>query len=219
VSNATLIPAGVGPWFHPDIPVGIEPRPGGPLTPRDVGLPYSDPELRLIGLSGYAGSGKDTVAKMLGPRGYQRVAFADPLRTLAYHMNPAIQDRVDVEGWDQAKKVDYIRPYLQKLGVLARHHLGNDVWIRPAVEKLWLHGSLSGRWVITDVRFHNEASAIRDLGGRLVRLLRPDVGPVNDHISETEMGSLSFGYDYILNNDSTPAVLFDRVQEMEEALF
>jgi dephospho-CoA kinase len=39
----------------------------------------------IIGLTGYAQSGKDTVANILVENyGYQRVAFADPIRALLY---------------------------------------------------------------------------------------------------------------------------------------
>jgi dephospho-CoA kinase len=71
----------------------------------------------IIGLSGYAQSGKDTVAKVLVEKyGYRRVAFADPIRDLLYGMDPLVpkgygesvinyrlQDLVDSYGWEKWK--------------------------------------------------------------------------------------------------------------------
>jgi dephospho-CoA kinase len=41
-------------------------------------------EVGLIGLSGYAGAGKDEVAKILAECEWRRASFADPLRAALY---------------------------------------------------------------------------------------------------------------------------------------
>ena len=47
----------------------------------------------IIGLTGYAQSGKDSVADILVKNyGYTRIAFADPIRKLLYETNPAVKD-------------------------------------------------------------------------------------------------------------------------------
>ena len=47
----------------------------------------------IIGLSGYARSGKDAVAQVLVSEfGFKRVAFADPIRDLLYEMDPKIDE-------------------------------------------------------------------------------------------------------------------------------
>jgi len=43
------------------------------------------------------------------------------------------------------------------------------------------------RVVITDVRFENEAMMIKLMGGQLWRVKRLGIGPVNDHVSESEL--------------------------------
>src|SRR5690606_31883458 len=88
------------------------------------------------------------------------------------------------------------------LGVAARHHLGDDVWVK-AVERTM---SLYGKYVITDVRFPNEYAWIRSKGGVIIRITRPGVGPVNDHVSERLADA-----DMYVNNDSTPEELGSRV--------
>jgi len=148
----------------------------------------------IIGLTGYAQSGKDTVADILVENyGYQRVAFADPIRDLLYEANPMlkegyrVQGLVDVYGWDRVK-VDYpeARDLLQRLGVGARKTFGEDFWIEQALKGLKLFGNAN--YVITDVRFPNEAIAIRKYDNAQVwRIKRNGVNAVNQHVSETAM--------------------------------
>jgi hypothetical protein len=40
----------------------------------------------MIGILGFAGTGKDTVAELLGYHGYQRMAFADPLKRVVMEL-------------------------------------------------------------------------------------------------------------------------------------
>ncbi len=49
-------------------------------------------------------------------------------------------------------------------------------------------------WVITDVRFPNEAQAIKEKGGYVIRIDRPGVKPINDHPSETSLDTWKFDY-------------------------
>jgi len=56
-----------------------------------------------------------------------------------------------------------------------------------------------GNYVITDVRFQNEAEVIVNHGGSIWRVQRPGVEAVNAHVSEWEMDNYNF--DNILVND------------------
>ena len=53
-------------------------------------------------------------------------------------------------------------------------------------------------WIITDVRFPNEAKAIKDRGGILIRINRPALVESN-HLSETSLDSATF--DFVINNN------------------
>lgn len=157
----------------------------------------------IIGLSGFARSGKDTVAETLVKEcGYERVAFADAIRDILYAMNPQVGgDRlvplVDEYGWDVAKAKEEVRELLQSLGYSARRVIGDGVWIEAALRNL----DPDKNYVIADVRFQNEAETIRMLGGEIWRVERPDVTAVNTHISEVDMSGYIF--DEVLQNDGT----------------
>jgi hypothetical protein len=99
----------------------------------------------IIGLCGYAGSGKDTVAKIIVETYKSNVvitAFADALRNLAAKLNVHLPpeengDRVrylDVlqkyGGYEKAKRaVPGVRKYLVALGYGMRELVDPDIWI------------------------------------------------------------------------------------------
>lgn len=160
----------------------------------------------IIGLSGYAQSGKDTVAKyLIEQKGFERIAFADPIRDLLYELNPIIsvvanepmylRGRVDRDGWEEAKKVTEVRRLLQVLGVGARKIIDEDLWVIKALKTM----SEDNNYVITDVRFQNESTHIRLAGGKIWRVERIGIEAVNDHISEHDLDNWEFD-SYIHNN-------------------
>lgn len=170
----------------------------------------------IVGLSGYARSGKDTVASLL-PH-HTRRAFADPMRDALYTLNPIIfdhhervSDLVDRFGWDKAKVMfPELRRLLQVLGTeVGRQMIDEDVWVTMATRDL----SPSDDIVFADVRFPNEAKAIKALGGTVWRINRPGNEPINAHSSETAMDDWAF--DAILDNSGT---LEDLLAQVETAI-
>lgn len=157
----------------------------------------------VIGLVGFAGAGKDSVADVLcGRHAFARVAFADPLREMASALNPYIAtgglpgrgddglvryaDALRHFGYTDAKvRYAEVRAFLQRLGTDAgRAVLGDDIWVRTAVANARALLTDHEGVAFTDVRFQNEADAVREMGGVVVRVERPGVGAVNDHVSE-----------------------------------
>ena len=163
----------------------------------------------LIGLTGYAGSGKDTVADILvQEHGFVRYAFADKLRELLYEMNPVIEtdhsieavlrlrEVVDIDGWDYAKRTfPEVRELLQRVGVWHRENISEDFWVKQVKDQI-THEQLTAGVVVTDCRFANEAAWARSWGGKVMRVTRPGVGPANDHDSE----KLAFETDGTIHN-------------------
>lgn len=154
----------------------------------------------IVGLTGYAGAGKDEAAKGLVAAGWTRQAFADPVRSMALAIDPAIAASIGASGevypykgclrlstivqdfgWDEAKAIPEVRRFLQRLGTDAvRAHLGEDAWV-SAFDRAH---NRSVDTVAPDVRFPNEAEYIVRNGGLVIRIDRPGVGPVNGHASE-----------------------------------
>jgi len=152
----------------------------------------------IIGLSGYAQSGKDEIANTLLHEGFERAAFADTLREALMALNPMagygvfLNDVVALHGWEEAKRnYPEVRRLLQRMGTEAgRDVFGEQIWVNKTLGKL----DPQKNYIITDVRFQNEADAIRDLGGQMWRVTRPGTGPVNCHSSEVALDNYVFDY-------------------------
>lgn len=165
----------------------------------------------IIGLSGYAQSGKSTVAKIMADDfGYEQVAFADGIRRAVFALNPVIpngktggwdrlQDLVTKHGWEYTKVNNYeVRRLLQVFGTeVGRELFDEDIWVQELFKVIGQSGS--GNYVISDVRFPNEVGAVRAAGGIVWRVVRPFTGKVNEHVSETALDDLSFEK-IVLNN-------------------
>lgn len=158
----------------------------------------------IIGLSGYARSGKDEVAKILVNKyGYTRVAFADSIRDFLLRVNPILEngkrlnESVKEFGWDITKSQTETRRLMQETGVVAREMFSEDFWIAQALKKI----GFQDRVVISDVRFKNEMYAIRQLEGKTFRVIRTGVGPINSHVSENDLDGAYF--DAYIPNEGT----------------
>lgn len=163
---------------------------GGQLIPR----------VTVLGLSGWARSGKDTVANcMVENHGYLKMSFADPMKDALVALDPTIEvseysvslaTAVRMNGWENLKSMSSdIRPLLQRFGTeVGRNMFGQDFWVEQAINRI-PDGS---KVVFADVRFPNEAEAIKALGGQVWRVERLGYGPANDHISEHALDNYEF---------------------------
>ena len=167
----------------------------------------------IIGLSGYARSGKDSTAELLCLNyGYRRVSFADSIRHALMVLNPKLDsiarlaEYVDDYGWDMAKQNPEVRRLMQVLGTEGgRSMFGEDVWIKLALRDL----SHEDKVVISDVRYPNEAKAIKNLSGSMWRINRHNHTAVNGHKSENAMDNYMFNH--VIYNDGTLDDLSDEV--------
>lgn len=66
------------------------------------------------------------------------------------------------------------------------------------------------KWIIPDTRFENEAKAIKDRNGLILRVNNPRVVSTDTHPSETSLDSYQF--DYVIENDGTLEELYDKVR-------
>lgn len=175
----------------------------------------------IIGLSGFARSGKDTVADYLvSEYGYTRIAFADPMREALYRLNPMISvhdmthvplaSAVDGMGWEEVKTASAdLRGLLQRMGTeVGREMFGEDVWVKQALRAVSRHENV----VFSDVRFKNEADALRELDGQLWRMTRTGVGAANEHLSEHALSGYYFNEE--ISNDGSLDDLYAKVDDL-----
>jgi hypothetical protein len=183
----------------------------------------------VLGLCGYAGSGKDCAAQGLIKQGWARVSFADGIREMALRINPMIYEPVTTRmavaehGWEGAKaKYPAIRKLLQNLGTAARDTIHEDVWVDVADSRASALLAKGVNVVFTDVRFPNEVQTIYGWGSHedhevaIVRITRPGVGPVNNHISETAIDDIT--PDFEIENSGTPEELQEKLVAYAESL-
>lgn len=181
---------------------------------------------RLIGLTGYEGSGKDTLADgLVDSLCYTKMGFADPLRAIAVLTNPDIKeageclkDLVDRLGWDKAKR-EYIeiREHLQWLGDLLRENVAKDVFIYSLMQRAAPLLKAGKNVVVTDVRYANEVKAITGAGGRVVHIDRPGVQPVNNHSSAS--GEAFPLADIKIENNEDAEAFRKRASDIHDILF
>lgn len=194
----------------------------------------------LIGLSGKAGSGKSTVGDYLaGAHGYAQFAFAGALKDIvqaAFHFT----DKQMVSGKES------IDPRFGKSPRWCLQHFGTAfraiwpaIWIHNLRQEILSFLSMNGQHpiVVTDVRFRDEAEAIKGMGGVLVRIKRGKTGGVQagtpvpldacatapcatgipGHISELDLDAYE-DWDEVIRNDGTLSELASRVEDMLTAL-
>ncbi len=178
-----------------------------PKTPAALAF-----RIHTVGFCGPAGAGKSTAAERLVQHWlFSRVRFAGPLKAMLLALG---LDAEQVDGGRKEEPTPLLcgctpRQAMQWLGTeWGRNLIGDGFWIeawRAAVERERAqYGYASGfrplkLIVADDVRFANEAKAIRDQGGIVVRIERP--GSVSasggGHVSER----LDFEPDRIIRNE------------------
>lgn len=182
----------------------------------------------LIGLKGYKGVGKDTVADYLvSKHGYTKMAFADKLKDAVAGLFGISRQQVDHYKDNQGNSIDLVevhldisvpsrkhaseyvftwREFLQRFGTeMGRNVFGQDFWVEQLVQRL---PRIEGNIVITDARFENEARKVKELGGCMVEISRPGCEP-DGHASEEPLPEEMI--DYKISNDGTMEQLYDDV--------
>lgn len=178
---------------------------------------------QIIGLSGQARSGKDTAAHYLVSNyGFTKIAWADALRECCRVLNPIVgwdtlgpvrwAQLFDDVGYEAAKDhpefgTEFRRIMLTMGTEVGRNILGENTWVNAALDKM----EPGKRYVISDCRFPNEAEAVTERGGHMVRILRGGL-PTIDHPSETGLDDWDFHG--IVANNRTMADFYEALDEL-----
>lgn len=188
--------------------------------------------MEIIGLTGYARSGKDTAADLLvRDYGFIKRSFATPLKHMLFTLNPIVGHRGwsiffnrrdirvqdlftmygDEEGIKASKYAKEYRRLLQVLGTDCIRKIDKNFWVKAAMKEIRLLPADS-RVVFTDVRFPNEAAAVIDNGGFTAQVHRPGITQANAHSSERHVGRMH--EDFILDNSGSIIHLGSELDDM-----
>ena len=140
----------------------------------------------LVGISGYIGSGKDTVADYLITfKGFKRMSYAGPLKDAVSSIfgwdrdllegstkySREWRDTVD-PWWAERLDIKHLTPrwVLQQWGTeVGRRAFHDDIWIASIENQL---RNIKDNVVISDCRFPNELKSIKRSGGITIRVSR-----------------------------------------------
>jgi hypothetical protein len=135
----------------------------------------------IIGLCGLAGSSKDTVSAILSRHHrFAAISFAGPIyKAVSEITGLAPQELKDRDL--KERPIPWLgkspRELLQTLGTeWGREMVCDDIWIKIAMRRASEYERSSWHVVITDVRFQNEAEAIRCAGGQVWHVRRSAAG-------------------------------------------
>jgi adenylate kinase family enzyme len=162
----------------------------------------------IIGLIGFKQVGKSTAAKYLEEKyGFTRHNMKDALiAEIKQNFPDLLQEIATASGYEKPfgyqdkphfvaviddlfqTKPPLMRALLQNYGTEVRRGDKNSYWTDQWVKKINQLKVMRMCWkfVTDDVRFLNEAKAVKENGGILIRLTRADITTGGTHASETE---------------------------------
>lgn len=145
----------------------------------------------LIGICGFIGSGKDTVAKMFVEQGCVQDSFAAPLKDMCasifgWQREMLEGDTMDSREfretadlyWTRKLGIDNFTPRLalQLLGTdIMRTHFSQDIWLNSLEYRIRRQRQDELCVVISDARFKNELNLIKELGGVVIHVKRSEL--------------------------------------------
>ena len=163
----------------------------------------------IIGMMGYMGAGKDTVADILvEEQGFTKLSFADSLkdvvssvfgwdRDLVEGSTPEsreFRDEVD-EWWSSELGIEDFTPRkaLQLIGTdLFREKFNGDIWVKNTIRRATLYENV----IIADIRFVNEANLVLENQGTLVRITK-GMYPIWHDVAQRAMSGDTSSLEYM----------------------
>jgi hypothetical protein len=145
----------------------------------------------IIGITGFIGSGKDTVAKMFVERGCVQDSFAAPLKDVCssiFGWDRSMLEGDTVESRDSRETPDLF--WSKKLGVpnftprlalqlmgtdVLRNHFDQDIWLNSLEYRIRKQNLDSPCTVISDARFRNELDLIKGMDGKIIWVQRGEL--------------------------------------------
>jgi hypothetical protein len=145
----------------------------------------------LIGICGFIGSGKDTVAKMFVEQGCVQDSFAAPLKDMCASIFGWQREMLEGDSmdsrefretqdlyWTRKLGIDHFTPRLalQLLGTdIMRTHFSQDIWLNSLEYRIRRQRQDELCVVVSDARFKNELNLIKELGGVVIHVKRSEL--------------------------------------------
>lgn len=171
----------------------------------------------IIGLCGYKRTGKTTVAEILcDNNGYFHESFASPLRWFVAETLGMTPMQLEEAKETPIAWLDGVTPrkMMQSVGTeWGREMIHPELWVRSLVQRIRPALDRGQNVVVSDVRFPNEATAIRNLGGVIVRVTRPGMLR-GDHPSESQVDAIDADFDF--PNDGPAYALASAVETLRQ---
>ena len=177
--------------------------------------------MSILSISGLIGSGKDTIVEYLCKNhNYQKVSFSAALKDAVATIFGL--DRVMLEGVTEEARMlrEQIDPWWSsKLGYevsprsilvdfgtrSARDNFNKDIWVLALQKKIELSlvNDYGANLVVSDARFFNELSMVRNLGGTNFRVIRhtPEWVPLFQNRVSSSLGKIAAPVPYHLISD------------------
>lgn len=169
----------------------------------------------VIGITGKIGSGKSTVSKYIEENyGFTEYSMAQPLKKIGELF---FFSKTQLYGTQEQKLEEHThwgisaREFLQKIGTeLFREHLPKVMPKMKSIGTVWVdlfclrYKKERKKYVISDVRFLDEANVVKELNGIIIRCVRDNNVTSNSgqeltHKSEQEINRIN--HDYVLDNN------------------
>jgi len=142
----------------------------------------------IIGLVGFIGSGKDTVAKKFVEHGCVQDSFAAPLKdicssTFGWQRELLEGDTIESRDfretpdmfWSRKLNIPNFTPRLalQLIGTdVMRNHFHQNIWLNSLEYRIRCSLNTSKCVVVSDARFQNELKLIHELNGKIIWVQR-----------------------------------------------
>jgi hypothetical protein len=171
--------------------------------------------MTFIGITGLKKSGKTTFAMFLQnallPQPAETVSFADALKE-------EVSAAAGVTTTYLEEHKDSFRLILQGWGTDFRRNLCHkDYWTSRLLQKAVVLKRKGCQYlIIPDVRFHNEADVIKNVGGRIIRVTRDSADTIDAHASEKEQ--LEIMVDYSIHNSGGLTELKQQAEQLAARL-
>jgi hypothetical protein len=181
----------------------------------------------IIGITGRAAAGKDTVGSYICKAGrykgktVAKIACADSLKKICAEV---FHDAFSVPrsaffGTQEEKEASLEavpgwsgRRILQYVGTEGFRHIHEEIWARAMLGRArdLIESKVCAMVVVCDVRFLTEAALIKDAGGIIVRVKRPEADSVvSTHASETQLALIQ--EDYVIDNKGRELYLLEEL--------